>query len=170
MRMIFINLPVSDLNATKRFFGALGFSFNPEFSDDSCAAMIVEENIYAMLQLQARFKEFITQPVSDAFQTTETITCLSASSRAEVDTLAKALAAAPDLGSRSSISASCMAAASRIRMDTSGSSSTSDSTPSGLQPRGGAPFLRIGAPLQVFVFPQSGRKPCRFPGIALDLA
>jgi uncharacterized protein len=94
MRMIFINLPVSDLNATKRFFGALGFSFNPEFSDDSCAAMIVEENIYAMLQLQARFKEFITQPVSDAFQTTETITCLSASSRAEVDdTLAKALAA-----------------------------------------------------------------------------
>ena len=133
MRMIFINLPVSDLNATKRF-GALGFSFNPEFSDDSCAAMIVEENIYAMLQLQARFKEFITQPVSDAFQTTETITCLSASSRAEVDdTLAKALAAGARPGSRSSISASCMAAASRIRMDTSGSSSTWIRTPSGLQ-------------------------------------
>jgi len=94
MRMIFINLPVSDLNATRRFFGALGFSFNPEFSDDSCAAMIVEENIYVMLQLQARFKEFITQPISDAFQMTEAITCLSATSRAEVDdTLAKALAA-----------------------------------------------------------------------------
>ena len=49
MLMIFVNLPVEDLRKSKEFFGALGFEFNPQFSDDRTACMIVEENIYVML-------------------------------------------------------------------------------------------------------------------------
>ena len=55
MRMIFVNLPVKDLDASKRFFGALGFTFNPMFSDETAACMVIEENIFAMLMTPARF-------------------------------------------------------------------------------------------------------------------
>lgn len=94
MRMIFVNLPIKDLARSRRFFGALGFAFNPQFSDETTACMIVEQNIYVMLQTESRFRDFITGEISDATRGTEVLTCLSAGSRAEVDqTLAKALAA-----------------------------------------------------------------------------
>jgi predicted lactoylglutathione lyase len=71
----------------------LGFSFNPDYSSDNTLCMIVEENIFVMLLEEARFKDFIIDEISDTSKTTEVLTCLSASSRAEVDeTLAKALA------------------------------------------------------------------------------
>ena len=54
MRMIFVNLPVKNLQASKGFFTALGFSFNPDFSDDKTACMIIDENIYAMLLVEER--------------------------------------------------------------------------------------------------------------------
>jgi uncharacterized protein len=94
MRMIFVNLPVKDLAATKAFFAALGFSFNDAFSDDKCAYVVVEENIGVMLQTHDRFRDFITGEISDTARGVEVLNCLSADSRAEVeDLLAKALAA-----------------------------------------------------------------------------
>lgn len=94
MRMIFVNLPVKDLERSKGFFSALGFTCNPDFTDETAACMVVEENIFVMLLTEARFGDFVTGPVADAFKATEVLTCLSAGSRQEVDeTLAKALAA-----------------------------------------------------------------------------
>jgi len=95
MRMIFVNLPVNDLEKSKAFFAAtFGFSFNPMFSNEDAACMIIDENIFAMLQTHAHFRQFINGEISDATKATEVLTCLSASSRQEVDdTLAKALAA-----------------------------------------------------------------------------
>ena len=94
MRMIFVNLPVKDLNASKGFFTELGFEFNPEFSDDTAACMIVDENIFVMLLVEARFKDFINGEIADATKATEAINCLSADSKEQVDeTVAKAIAA-----------------------------------------------------------------------------
>lgn len=94
MRMIFVNLGVRDLPASRRFFSALGFGFNEDFSDDNAACMVVEENIFVMLLTEARFRDFINGEAADPQKTTEVLTCLSASSRAEVDDmLEKALAA-----------------------------------------------------------------------------
>lgn len=94
MRMIFVNLPVTDVTESRRFFGELGFEFNPQFSDDNCACMIVDENIYVMLLATGRFADFVNGEISDATKTTEVITCLSADSRQNVDeTIFKALAA-----------------------------------------------------------------------------
>ncbi len=92
MRMIFVNLPVADLEASTRFYTALGFSKNPNFSDDTASCMIVSEQIYVMLLTHEKFKFFINGPISDARQGKEVLNCLSAGSRAEVDDFkAKAL-------------------------------------------------------------------------------
>ncbi|CAA2145525.1 MULTISPECIES: VOC family protein [Methylobacterium] len=94
MRMIFVNLPVKDLEASKTFFGALGFTFNPAFTDENAACMVVSDRIFVMLLTEARFRDFITGDICDASKATEVLTCLSCESRQEVDdTLAKALAA-----------------------------------------------------------------------------
>ncbi|KOF15695.1 glyoxalase [Ensifer adhaerens] len=94
MRMIFVNLPVKDLKASRAFFGALGFTFNEQFSDDTAACTVISDNIFVMLLTEPKFRDFITGEISDARKGTEVITALSASSRAECDDmLAKALAA-----------------------------------------------------------------------------
>jgi predicted lactoylglutathione lyase len=94
MRMIFVNLPVKDLKASMGFFSELGFEFNPQFSDDDAACMIVDDNIFVMLLVEERFRDFINDEIADATRTTETITCLSADSRQDIDeTVAKAIAA-----------------------------------------------------------------------------
>ncbi|MFT4254682.1 MAG: VOC family protein [Caulobacter sp.] len=93
MRMIFVNLPVADLARSKAFFEALGFSINPQFSDDTAACVVVSEAIHVMLLTHDKFRQFINGEIADAFQVTGVLTCLSADSRAEVDDLlAKALA------------------------------------------------------------------------------
>lgn len=94
MRMIFVNLPVKDLQASTAFFAELDFAFNPDFSDDSAACMVVDENIFVMLLVEDRFRDFVNGEVSDATKATEVITCLSADSRQQVDqTVARAIAA-----------------------------------------------------------------------------
>ena len=87
-RLIFVNLPVADLAASKAFFGTLGFTFDEKFTDDSCACMVVSEQAYVMLLDRSRFADFTTKPVADARASTEAILCLSAASRDEVDGLA----------------------------------------------------------------------------------
>jgi predicted lactoylglutathione lyase len=94
MRMIFVNLPVKDLSASRAFFGELGFDFNDDFTDDAAACMVVDQNIYVMLLGEERFRHFINGEISDASKATEVLTCLSADSRAQVDDLvARAVAA-----------------------------------------------------------------------------
>ncbi|MBC7167232.1 VOC family protein [Phenylobacterium sp.] len=94
MRMIFVNLPVKDVEASKAFFAALGFGHNPQFSDETAACIVIDENIFAMVMSHEKFSDFITGEISDAHKATEVLTCLSANSREEVDDLlAKALAA-----------------------------------------------------------------------------
>ena len=93
MRMIFVNLPVKDLEASKAFFGALGFEFNADYSDADAACMVVAENIFVMLLVEKRFKDFINDEIADASSTTETITCLSVDNKDEIDeTIARAIA------------------------------------------------------------------------------
>jgi predicted lactoylglutathione lyase len=93
MRMIFINLPVKNIETSKVFFTGLGFSFNPEYSDERTLCMIVEKNIFVMLLQEDRFREFINGDIADATSTKEVLNCLSASSREEIDKmLATALA------------------------------------------------------------------------------
>lgn len=93
-RQIFVNLPVKDLQQSIGFFSQLGFSFNPQFTDENATCMIVGENIFVMLLVESFFQTFTPKAICDAQQQTEVLVCLSADSRAEVDTLvAQALAA-----------------------------------------------------------------------------
>jgi predicted lactoylglutathione lyase len=89
-RLIFVNVPVSDLSASKDFFSALGFGFDPKFTDDSCACMVVSEQAYVMLLDSSRFADFTSKPIADARTTTESILCISAESREDVDAVADA--------------------------------------------------------------------------------
>jgi len=92
--MIFVNLPVRDLEASRTFFAALGYTFNPAYTDANAACMIISDRIFVMLLVESFFRGFTTQPISDARQQTEVITCLSADSRKAVDAMVdKALAA-----------------------------------------------------------------------------
>lgn len=93
-RLIFINLPVQDLSASKAFFAALGFAFDAKFTDDSAACMIVSEQAYVMLLDRGRFADFTKKPVADAKVSTEAILCVSAESRDGVDAFADAALAA----------------------------------------------------------------------------
>jgi uncharacterized protein len=87
MRMIFVNLPVKDLPSSCAFFTELGFEFNPEFSDDKAACLVVDQNIYVMLLVEDRFRDFINGDITDTTTSTEVLTCLSADSREQVDQL-----------------------------------------------------------------------------------
>lgn len=91
---IFVNLPVKDLQKTITFFKQLGFTFNPQFTDDKAACMIIGENIYAMLIVEARFSDFTKKPIADATKSTEVLLALDADSRAAVDEMVKKAVAA----------------------------------------------------------------------------
>jgi uncharacterized protein len=84
-RMIFVNLPVKSVDASRTFFAKLGFDFNPQFSDEHVACMVVDDNIFVMLLEEVRFRDFVNGEIADAHTTTEVLTCLSASSREEID-------------------------------------------------------------------------------------
>jgi predicted lactoylglutathione lyase len=91
---IFVNLPVKDLNASIDFFSKLGFTFNPQFTDQNATCMIINSDIYVMLLVESFFKTFTKKEISDAFKNTEVIIALSFESRDKVDELVdKALAA-----------------------------------------------------------------------------
>lgn len=91
---IFVNLPVKRLDRSMAFFRALGFRFNPQFTDETAASMIISDDIYAMLLTEAKFREFTPKAIADATKTTEVLICLSRDSRAEVDSLVDAALAA----------------------------------------------------------------------------
>lgn len=94
-KQIFINLPVKDLKRTMDFFDKLGFSFNPVFTDENAACMIINENIYAMLLVEKFFKNFIPdKEICDTKKSAEALLALSAASRNDVDELIKKVVAA----------------------------------------------------------------------------
>ena len=93
-KQIFVNLPVADLQKSITFFKNLGFEFNPQFTNEQGAGMVISESIYAMLLTHDFFQTFTTKTIADARKTTEVLVCLSCESRSEVDALvAKAVAA-----------------------------------------------------------------------------
>ena len=100
-RKIFVNLPIKNMERSQAFFRALGFDFNPQFTNEQGACMVIAEDIYAMLLVEPFFQTFTKKPVADARKSTEVLVCLSCDSREEVDALVKkALAAggtAPNL-------------------------------------------------------------------------
>lgn len=91
----FVNLPVKDLAKAREFFTALGFSFDPEFTDENATRMIISDDTSVMLAVEPFFRGFIEpQEIADTSRSREVIVGLSAESREQVDELAeKALAA-----------------------------------------------------------------------------
>ncbi len=90
---IFVNLPVKDLNVSMDFFKGLGYSFNPVFTNEQAACMIVSDTIYFMLLTESFYKGFTDKEIADATKTSGVINCLSVESREKVDEIAeKALA------------------------------------------------------------------------------
>ena len=93
-RNLYVNLPVKDLERTVDFFAALGFSFNPRFTDENATCMIINDSTSVMLLVESFFATFTRKPIADAHAVTETLLAISVDSRAEVDDfVAKALAA-----------------------------------------------------------------------------
>lgn len=92
---IFVNLPVRDLEKTKKFFSTLGYTYNQQFTDEKAACMVISEDIYAMLLSEPFFKGFIpNREMADTSKTKEVLLALSADSRKQVDELVdKAVAA-----------------------------------------------------------------------------
>ena len=91
---IFVNLPVRDLKRSMEFFEKLGFSFNPQFTDETAACMVVSEDIFVMLLTHKKFKAFTPKQICDATQSTEVLVALSAESREKVDELVRKAVAA----------------------------------------------------------------------------
>lgn len=92
---IFVNLPIKNMERSKVFFGALGYSFNPQFTNEQGACMVVQEgSIYVMLLVESFFQTFTKKAIADTGKVTEVLLCLSCDSRAAVDEMVrKALAA-----------------------------------------------------------------------------
>ena len=88
-RMMFVNLPVRDLERAKTFFGQLGFSFNPRFTDDKAACMVVSDLGYVMLIHETFYRTFTKRALCDTTRQNEGLVALSCGSRAEVDGLVR---------------------------------------------------------------------------------
>jgi uncharacterized protein len=91
---IFVNLPVKDLGKSMEFFKKLGFSFNPQFTDETAACMVLGENNYVMLLTNEKFKEFTPKEICDATRSTEVLVALSCENRPRVDELVRTAVAA----------------------------------------------------------------------------
>jgi predicted lactoylglutathione lyase len=92
-RMIFVNLPVSDLPRSRSFLEALGAVNEPKFTDDTAACMTLSDSIHVMLLTHDKFSQFTPRPIADATAGSEVLLCLSEKSRESVDsTIARAVA------------------------------------------------------------------------------
>lgn len=91
---IFVNLPVRNLERSVEFFTNLGYTFNPQFTDENATCMILGENLFVMLLVEKYFTTFTSKGVTDTSKTTEVLTCVSCDSKLQIDDLvAKARAA-----------------------------------------------------------------------------
>lgn len=93
-RMLFVNMAVENITATRAFFDKLGFTFNDMFCDENSACLEINEQTYVMLLEKPRFRDFINDDICDTSRARETLMCVSADSREAVDELADAALAA----------------------------------------------------------------------------
>lgn len=93
-RLLFLNLPVIDLAASRAFFEELEFKFDERFCDDQAACMVVSDQAFVMLLQRNRFADFVTKPVADARQSTALTVAISAEDRNAVDAFADSALAA----------------------------------------------------------------------------
>ncbi|GAP52945.1 VOC family protein [Streptomyces azureus] len=93
-QMIFVNLCVSDLDASKKFFTELGYSINEQFSDDTTASVVISETIVAMVHTKEKYAQFTKKEIADSRKTSEVLIALSAESREKVDELVEKAVAA----------------------------------------------------------------------------
>jgi predicted lactoylglutathione lyase len=84
-RMIFVNLPVGDLQKSRAFLEALGAVNEPRFTDETAACMTFSESIHVMILTHDKFRQFTPRPIADANSASEVLICLSADSRESVD-------------------------------------------------------------------------------------
>lgn len=87
---IFLNLPVKDLKRSMDFYKALGWSFNPQFTDETAASLVISEEIYAMLLTHEKFKQFTDKQIADTAKTSQMIIALSVDSKDDVHRLVDA--------------------------------------------------------------------------------
>ncbi|MEW6646661.1 MAG: VOC family protein [Pseudomonadota bacterium] len=86
-KAIYVNLPVADLPRAMAFFTAIGFGFDPQFTDAQAAALRISDTIHAMLHTEASFRRFTHKEIADARRSTEVLLALQVESRAAVDAL-----------------------------------------------------------------------------------
>ncbi|GHK04696.1 VOC family protein [Streptomyces sp. NPDC003753] len=86
-QMIFVNLPVADVETSKKFFTELGYAINPQFTTDDCACVVISDTVIAMLLSHRHYANFTKKEIADATRTSEVLLCLSAESREKVDEL-----------------------------------------------------------------------------------
>ncbi|MEY2828739.1 MAG: hypothetical protein RIQ33_597 [Bacteroidota bacterium] len=87
MKQIFINLVVKDLQKSMAFYTALGFTNNPQFSDDTAKCMVWSDNIFVMIMTDDKFKSFATKPIADTKTNLAALFSLSFNSTDEVNTV-----------------------------------------------------------------------------------
>lgn len=95
-QQIFVNMHVKDLAKSKAFFEALGYTFNPQFTDENAGCMVISDTIFCMLLTTGHMERFVPKgkTIADASKTTETLLALSADSKDAVNAIyAKAIAA-----------------------------------------------------------------------------
>ncbi|WP_326541560.1 VOC family protein [Pseudorhodoferax sp.] len=86
---IFVNLPIKDMARSQAFFRSLGYEFNPQFTNEQGASLVLGENLFAMLLVEPFFQSFTKKTIVDAHQSVEVLVCLSCSGREEIDDLVR---------------------------------------------------------------------------------
>jgi uncharacterized protein len=86
-KQVFINLAVTDLHKSLEFYTALGFTNNPQFSDDTAKCMVWSDSIFVMIMTHDKFKTFATKPIADTKSTLAGLFALSLDSKDEIDTI-----------------------------------------------------------------------------------
>ena len=84
-KMIFVNLPVTDLERATAFYEAVGAEKNEQFCDSTASCMVFSETIHAMLLTHDKFRQFTPKRIANARETSEVLICISADSRDSVD-------------------------------------------------------------------------------------
>ena len=86
-KMIFINLPVADLDRSKKFYEAIGARNEPKFTNDAAAMMVLSDAIHVMLLKHDFYSTFTSKPIADAHSSSQVLLAISADSAADVDAL-----------------------------------------------------------------------------------
>ena len=93
-RMIFVNLPVTELERSKAFYEAIGFRNEPKFSNEAAAMMVLSDTISVMLLTHPFYATFTRKPIADPNNSSQVLLCISCESPAEVDKITEAAGAA----------------------------------------------------------------------------